>query len=53
MSHFGAQPAKFRLPAQLTRKFGLDQGATGTVLSNKEIPGTDNQSDIVVRIKHR
>jgi hypothetical protein len=32
---------------------GAYQGATGRVLSTKEIPGTNNQSDIVVRIKRR
>ena len=30
---------------------GAYQGATGRVLSNKTIPNTNNQSDIVVRIK--
>lgn len=30
---------------------GAYQGATGRVVSNKVIPGTNNQSDIVVRIK--
>jgi hypothetical protein len=30
---------------------GAYQGATGRVLSNKEIPGADDESDIVVRIK--
>ena len=32
---------------------GAYQGATGQVLSNKTIPNTNNQSDIVVRIKRR
>jgi hypothetical protein len=32
---------------------GAYQGATGRVVSNKTIPNTNNQSDIVVRIKRR
>jgi hypothetical protein len=32
---------------------GLYQGATGRVLSNKEVPGAANASDIVARVHRR
>ena len=37
--------------SKLVGATGLYQGATGRVLSNKQVSGTDNASDIVVRVQ--
>ncbi len=38
---------------KLVGAVGVYQGATGQILSDKTIPNTNNQSDIVLRIKRR
>jgi hypothetical protein len=37
-------------PGKLTNGTGIYQGATGRVISSKEVPGQDNASDVVAKI---
>jgi hypothetical protein len=38
-------------PGKLSNGTGIYQGATGRVISSKDVPGEDNASDIVAKIK--
>jgi hypothetical protein len=38
-------------PGKLTNGTGIYQGATGRVVSAKQVPGTDNATDVVAKIK--
>jgi hypothetical protein len=38
-------------PGRLTNGTGIYQGATGRVITSKDVPGTDDASDIVARIQ--